>query len=464
MPDIPYPVFALALSPPILNVSSTSAPSSLPSPTASGRFKPQFGSLTLGGVSSLYVSNDTSSGRTIDDIEWHEVIPFGLSVEPNATAHSPATAAPPNSSSVYSSTSSTSSSSNIGQRRRQIAISEQAATHGSTIPATPISIPQLDSEEYLYWTLELRNISVNGTNLNPNSTYSSQGVPTIAILDVGFNGLAGPQQDVERLFEMVQDARQTSEGQWAVPCDTDMTLGFSFGGRYVQLQPSDWIYAQITGTSFCLAWPIAVQSAGDGIDWQLGTPFLRNVYSVFSYGVDGVQAPLIGFLPLASNSSSGYGFSSTSTPTSSQTSPTSQLSTSSSTSSNITSTSPAPSPYGPTPTTVIPNTPTSTINALLPNVVLPDPTFQTPSYLFGSMPTAGAIQTEGLGNSSAYQVGDVPVISPSGSSVATVGPQTGSEENSNGGTKSGGASSSRIDIGTSLVHLVAPLFIAFLST
>jgi hypothetical protein len=28
-------------------------------------------------------------------------------------------------------------------------------------------------------------------------------------------------------------------------------------GRYVQLQPSDWMYAQVAGSSFCLAWPVA---------------------------------------------------------------------------------------------------------------------------------------------------------------------------------------------------------------
>lgn len=66
-------------------------------------------------------------------------------------------------------------------------------------------------------------------------------------------------------------------------------------GRYVQLQPSEWMYASIASSSFCLAWPVGTVSslsrraveadvkgpASDGIDWQLGTPFLKKVYSVF---------------------------------------------------------------------------------------------------------------------------------------------------------------------------------------
>jgi hypothetical protein len=60
-----------------------------------------------------------------------------------------------------------------------------------------------------------------------------------------------------------------------VPCDTKMTLGFSFGwasvclwrirahasGRYVQLQPSEWMYASIASSSFCLAWPVGTVSS-----------------------------------------------------------------------------------------------------------------------------------------------------------------------------------------------------------
>jgi hypothetical protein len=70
---------------------------------------------------------------------------------------------------------------------------------------------------------------VNGTTITPNSTYSSLGVPSVALLDVGTNGIYGPAQDVERIFALIQDAREVEEGMWAVPCNTQMTLGFSFG-------------------------------------------------------------------------------------------------------------------------------------------------------------------------------------------------------------------------------------------
>ena len=167
-------------------------------------------------------------------------------------------------------------------------------------------------------------------------------------------------------------------------------------GRYVQLQPSDWMYAQVSGSSFCLAWPRAMASSGDGIDWQLGTPFLKKVYSVFSYGINGAQAPLVGFLPLDSTTSS----------------PTSAAGASSAPSASASSTASA-DPDSPTPTTIETLSLTVTVQTTLPNAVLPDPSYTTPSYVYSTPTLApGVTQYLGLANSSDYQVADVPVISP----------------------------------------------------
>jgi hypothetical protein len=143
----------------------------------------------------------------------------------------------------------------------------------------------------------MTHVAVNSTAMLVNSTYRDLGIPSIAAIDAGSNGLYGPEQDVAQIFRGIKDARQVATGQWAVPCNTQATLGFSFGGRYVNLQPSDWMYAAVAGSSFCLAWPVAVPQTGDGVDWTLGAPFLRSTYTVFNYGINGGQAPQIGFLP-----------------------------------------------------------------------------------------------------------------------------------------------------------------------
>lgn len=71
-------------------------------------------------------------------------------------------------------------------------------------------------------------------------------------------------------------------GQWAIPCDSADTMSFIFGHQNFTLQPSDYLIGPTTGDpNYCLSWPKASAPTGDGLDWQLGSAFLRTVYSVF---------------------------------------------------------------------------------------------------------------------------------------------------------------------------------------
>ncbi|WRT70057.1 uncharacterized protein IL334_007051 [Kwoniella shivajii] len=437
-PHLPYPVFALALAPPpTSNATSTSTASSIAaSSTGTARYQSKIGSLTLGGISNSYVSNKTGSGRTIDDIEWHDIVPFGRARSfSNDSSGALSRTTSTTSSSLASETASTSASNS--QRRRR--------SDESQIDELPTTLDELSEEEYLFWALELHNLSLNGTDIPLNSSYSDIGLPSIALLDAGFNGIYGPQQDVIELFDKITDARLVAEGRWVVPCNTKMTIGFSFGGRYIQLQPSDWISAQIDQSSFCLAWPMAAASTGDGIDWQLGTPFLKKVYSIFSYGINGVQAPLVGFLPLEDISTG------TSNSTSSSTS-----------SSGVTTSS--TNPNSPIPTTIEDLSLTATVTTLLPNAILPDPTYTTPTYVYSASPTLlqpGITQFMGLANSSAYSVEQVPVISLDSAATSRIASMAGGE--SGGGTAAtGGSTSSGMRISSNLIGTMVGLAIGFI--
>jgi len=97
------------------------------------------------------------------------------------------------------------------------------------------------------------------------------------------------------------------------------------------------------------------------------------VCSAFSsYGINGVQAPLIGFLPL--------GDETTNTNVTSSSTPAVLVANATTTTMNIKTTQP---PFGPTPTQIDTLTLTTTVNVELPNAVLPDPTFATLPYAFG---------------------------------------------------------------------------------
>ena len=366
-----YPVFGLALSNSSEPYSERTARSSI----------------TFGGVSSDYVLpvNETTrgSGRTVDDIEWHDVVPYGHVNGLNTTSQ-----------------------------------------------GDEFSRADLELEQYLYWTLELGQVTMNGTDVALSPTYNSSftGLSgSTALLDVGTNGIFAPQQDVVELFSHIPNSRQVAEGRWAVPCETKQTMTFAFGangGRIIELQPSEWMYARISGSSMCMAWPVVSPPNSDA-DWQLGTPFLRKVYTVFGYGISGVQSPVVGFLPLPAGQNLGSSNVTNGTTT---------------TSGNIGISS------NPTPTTVqnlsqVESLLTAVIPTVLPNVLLPNPSYTTAGYIFNTsagVPAPGALQTSGLANASHYSVGQVPIVSSvvptvSRTSSSSTAQQTRTDQTTNAG-------------------------------
>ncbi|KIJ62783.1 hypothetical protein HYDPIDRAFT_113882 [Hydnomerulius pinastri MD-312] len=173
------------------------------------------------------------------------------------------------------------------------------------VPFSPLGT-QFNTSGYFYWAIHMTNFAVNGSELTPIPTYPG---PTdnssIALLDVGTPGLYGPYQDVTRLYALFPDSRLVDDsGQWAIPCDSSATMSFSFGqGNDFVLQPSDYIIGPTEGNpDLCLSWPKASPPSADGVDWQLGTPFLRTVYSVWSYGIDYKQPPMVGLYPRSNQS------------------------------------------------------------------------------------------------------------------------------------------------------------------
>ncbi|OBZ72451.1 Aspartic protease [Grifola frondosa] len=219
--------------------------------------------------------------------------------------------------------------------------------------------------DYLHWAIELSGISVNGTEITPIPTYpSATSNASLALIDVGTPGIYGPYQDVSRIFSMIQDARLVdSDGQWVVPCDVSETISFNFGGENFTLQPTDYLIGPASGNpDLCLTWPRALPPSSDGLDWQLGGAFLRTVYSIFSFGINTKEAPLIGLYPLNNASA----------PIESPDAVASFLSSAS-----------------------------ATIATALPNFVLSTPTFTTPPYAFNTSvkATPGEIVTSGLATS-----------------------------------------------------------------
>lgn len=213
------------------------------------------------------------------------------------------------------------------------------------VPFSPVGT-KTNTSGYFYWAIRMSSFTVNGTQYTPQPTYPGPSDnSSIALLDIGTPGLYGPYQDVTRLYSSFPSSRLVDEsGQWAIPCDSSATMSFSFGdGTTFVLEPTDYIIGPAEGNpDLCLSWPKAAPPSADGVDWLLGTPFLRTVYSIWSYGIDYQEPPMIGLYPCNNASAPVQPFS------------------------------------------VVESSLSATIATTLPNFVLSTPTYTTPSYAFNT--------------------------------------------------------------------------------
>ena len=164
-----------------------------------------------------------------------------------------------------------------------------------------------------------------------------------------------------------------------------------YRGQNFTLQPTDYLIGPASGNpNLCLSWPRALPPSSDGIDWQIGSPFLRTVYSIFSYGINGKEAPMIGFYPLSNST----------TLTESEAD-----------------------------VSVFLASYSATVATTLPNFLISTPTYTTPAYTFNTSvtATAGRVARTGLGtstysallNSRHMNVSAIPTLTPS-PTVATL--------------------------------------------
>ncbi|KAI0690006.1 aspartic peptidase domain-containing protein [Cytidiella melzeri] len=175
------------------------------------------------------------------------------------------------------------------------------------VPFAPSIGSASNTSSYLQWVIPLSSIQVNGTALTPQPTYPNATSNTsLALLDAGTPGIYGPYTDVARIYSAIAGSRLVdATGQWVIPCDANDTMAFQFGTHTYLMQPTDYLIGPTTETpDLCLSWPKASPPSTDGVDWQLGTAFLRTVYSVFSYGINRKEPPMIGLYPLRNGSAS----------------------------------------------------------------------------------------------------------------------------------------------------------------
>jgi len=122
-----------------------------------------------------------------------------------------------------------------------------------------------------YWRVALTGVKV------PGVSWEVEGAS--AILDSGTSLLAGPQQDVGIIVNMLGAFPDPSSGLYFIDCAVSSTLTFSIGGKDFDFSVEDLAIIQENSTCF-----LGIQSIGPSESvWILGDVFMRKYYVKFDW-------------------------------------------------------------------------------------------------------------------------------------------------------------------------------------
>ncbi|KAF8629234.1 hypothetical protein AX17_005814 [Amanita inopinata Kibby_2008] len=165
-----------------------------------------------------------------------------------------------------------------------------------------------------FWLLTLSQVTVQGNHIP-----ISQGSSAIAAIDTGTTLIGGPSADVKAIYDAIPNSQplENSGGLYAFPCDSQVAVSLSFGGKLWAINPQDMIVAQVPQTKSCvggifdLAMGTSIEAGSGNPSWVVGDTLLKNVYSVFranppSVGFAQLSESAGGSVTTASNSSSTF--------------------------------------------------------------------------------------------------------------------------------------------------------------
>jgi len=164
---------------------------------------------------------------------------------------------------------------------------------------TMFDVLLVGSNEYDYWKLPLRYLTINGSSFTLYPSRIRDAVDPIAILDTGTTLVLGPTKDVDALYTALgPSAQKNKDEMWEVRCEKAVILGFVFGTEGNEKEfvadPGDFSWEKNED-----GWCIGGIQANDGVnsgDWLLGDIFLRVCLLA-----SGLPLPLMGFIECVCN-------------------------------------------------------------------------------------------------------------------------------------------------------------------
>ncbi|KAJ7623249.1 aspartic peptidase A1 [Roridomyces roridus] len=145
-----------------------------------------------------------------------------------------------------------------------------------------------------YWILAISAITVQG-----NSVTVPSGSDSYAAIDTGTTLVGGPPDQIAAVYAQIPNSRAGTgnfEGYYLYPCNTDVVVTMSFGGRSWAISSADFQLQQVS-QSTCVGSFFELTTGGSAPSWIVGDTFLKNVYSVFRF-----NPPSVGFAQLSATS------------------------------------------------------------------------------------------------------------------------------------------------------------------
>ncbi|KAJ1308995.1 hypothetical protein OPQ81_004677 [Rhizoctonia solani] len=169
-------------------------------------------------------------------------------------------------------------------------IGELEPEYESAISATE-AIPIWPMVNPTRWSVLIDSYDTTGAVPHTLSSTVS-GVPSgkaVALLDSGTSYSYASEEFCRNIYSSIPGATFSSAlGQWVVPCNQEINLGLTIGGRRFPIHPLDIISPSLSSNNNATCYGAFIPqsfSAGAGeFDILLGDMFLRNVYSLYDLG------------------------------------------------------------------------------------------------------------------------------------------------------------------------------------
>jgi len=178
------------------------------------------------------------------------------------------------------------------------------------------------------WTFPVDSLQVDGKALDLPAPTVAGVNKLVGLLDTGTSNILVPLTVVRAIYNQIEGAQtflaSPTREVWVLPCSAiPPSLTFIIGGQQIPIHPLDLnvvggVYETPSGglVTVCFGGVIATEPVAGLFDFVLGTPFLRNVYSLFDYGnqitnSSSTSSPTVKFLSVTNPSQAAAQFNQT---------------------------------------------------------------------------------------------------------------------------------------------------------